>query len=185
MNPLLLIIGVLVAALLGLLLWSTGKNAPARKQIQGKPASLDLTCKHAMNLSQIRQALERDDLDYIATKLDAQKVHNVKKERRQIALKYLADLREDFERLMDTAQIVVSLSPEVEAKEEWKRFRLAAEFRVKYQIARAKFSMGAFGFPRIEELSNIVSGLEIELEKVVSEISHAALATSESGSLKG
>jgi hypothetical protein len=177
---LLIIIGVFVAGLLGLLLWSAGNSAASRKRTHTESATLNLACKHVMNLSQIRQALELGDYAYLTKKCDSRKARTVKKERRRVALKYLAGLREDFEHLMDTAQIVASLSPEVEAKEEWKRFRLALEFRTKYQIARVKFAMGSTAFPGLESLANLVSSFELQLERVVAEISLAAMAPSES-----
>ena len=185
MNLLLIFIGVFGAVVLGLLLWSAGSSAGTRKQVGSSSLSLSLTCKHVTNLSQIRQALDSKDFDYLAVRLDASKLRELEKERRQVVLKYLAGLKGDFERLLETAQIVASLSPEVEAKEEWKRFRLALRFRLNYQIARAKFTLASPTFPGLENLANIVSSLEIELEKVVTDISLAAMTPGESGSTQG
>lgn len=179
MNLILLIVGVLVAVLLGSLLWSAGKGAASRRGMKMDPVSLDLTCRHVLKLPQIRQALDREDLDYVAGKFEARKVRDFRKERRRVALKYLAGLREDFEHLMETAQIVASLSPEVEAKEEWKRFRLAAGFRLKCEIARARFMLGSPAFAGLLNLANTVSGLEMELDRIVGEITRTALKPSE------
>ena len=185
MNLLLIFTGISVAALLGLLLWSAGKGSGSRKQIGLESLPLSLTCKHVTNLSQIRQALDSKDLDYLSTQFDSSKVRGFKKERRRVVLKYLAGLKEDFDRLMDTAQIVASLSPELETKEEWKRFKLAARFRLNYELARAKFMLGSAAFPGLENLANTVSSLEMDLERVVREITMSALTPGESGSAQG
>jgi len=181
-NLLLTFIGILVAGSLGLLLWTAGNSAGSRKQHGISSLPIDLTCKHVTNLSQIRQALDTKDFDYLSGRFESSKMRNFKKERRQVVLKYLAGLKEDFDRLMDTAQIVASLSHEVEAKEEWKRFKLASRFRLNYGMARIKFTTGSLAFPGLENLANIVSSLEIDLERVVTEITLSALTPGESGS---
>src|SRR5262249_50618204 len=147
MNWFLILIGIFVAGSLGLLLWTAGNSARSRKQQGINCLSSDLACKHVTNLSQIRQALDIKDFDYVSERFASSKMRNFKSERRQVVLKYLAGLKEDFDRLMDTAQIVSSLSPEIEAKEEWKRFKLATRFRLNYEIARAKFALGSLAFP--------------------------------------
>lgn len=184
MNLLLATIGVLVAGLLGLLLWSSFKKNAVRKTAKHQIESISLNCKHVPNLSQIRQALDQTDFEYVTVKVNrkaARKVHN---ERRRIALKYLAGLREDFEQLMDAAQVVASLSPEVEAKEEWKRLRLNVEFRVKYQLARAKIAMHAPGSHGLENLAQLISSFAINLERAVEEIGIAAMGPTAAMSTK-
>jgi len=185
MNLLLIFIGLSVAVVLGLLLWFAGSSAGARKQVGSGSLSLSLTCSHVTNLSQIKQALDSRDFDYLAAKLDSSKLRELKKERRKVVLKYLAGLKGDFDQLMETAQIVASLSPEVEVKEEWKRFKLAFTFRLNYQIARAKFTLASPAFHGLENLANIVSSLEMELQKVVSEVTLSAMTPGESGSTQG
>lgn len=182
MSLLLIFVGILVAGSLGLLLWTARNGASSRKQHEISSLPLDLNCKHVTNLSQVRQALDTKDFEYLSGKFESAKMRNFKEERRQVVLKYLAGLKEDFDRLMDTAQIVASLSLEVEAKEEWKRFKLASRFRLNYGMARIKFTTGSVALPRLENLANIVSSLEMDLERVMTEITLSSLTPGESGS---
>jgi len=184
MNLLLVTVGVLVAGLLGLLLWSTFKKTGARRTGKHQMESISLHCKHVPNLSQIRQALDRADFEYLAAKVNEKAARRMHAERRRIALKYLAGLRGDFEQLMDAAQVVASLSPQVEAKEEWKRFRLSVEFKVKYQLVRAKIAMHAPGFRGLENLVQLVSSLAMNLERAVGEIGIAAMGPAAAVSTK-
>src|SRR5215813_11650590 len=147
MNIFLLTTGVLIAGLLGLLVWSVGrKNTASKPQRFSQGENLSFACKHLMNLPQIRQAMEPSDLAYIANRSNKGAAKTVRQERLQVACRYLRSLREDFDQLMEAAQIVASLSPQVEAEQEWKRFRLNLEFRCKYQLVRAKFAMGLPAF---------------------------------------
>ncbi len=176
MNLLLVFLGILVASLLGLLVWAVGSGA-ARKPNASKQGTTELclACKHVINLPQIRQALAQADFEYIQKKSKAETAKRVRKERRRIALRYLEGLREDFEQLMHAAQIVASLSPEVEAKEEWKRFRLSLAFRLKYQLARTKFAIGIPSFSGVQDLAQVVSSFAVALERAVREIGIAAM----------
>lgn len=185
MNLLLIAMGVLVASLLGLLLWSTGRKASERKPAQDEIGNLCLAGKHVVNLPQIRQALEPADFDYLSEKADAKTLRRIRKERRRIAMRYLAGLREDFERLVDAAQAVAALSPEVEAKEEWKRFRLSVEFRIKYQLVWLKFVVGAPAFPGLEGIATMVSSLALDLERAVTRTAMTAMGPGPSTSTQG
>jgi hypothetical protein len=175
MNLLLITMGVLVAGILALLLWSTSKKASERGPVRDEIENLCLAGKHVINLPQIRQALEPADFEYLSGRSDAKMVRKIRKERRRIALKYLEGLREDFERLVDATQAVAALSPEVEAQEEWKRFRLSAEFRVKYRLVWAKFALGAPTFPGLEGIALMVSSLALDLERAVTKAAATAM----------
>ncbi len=175
MNLLLIVMGVLVASVLGLLLWSTGRRVSERGPVRDEIENLCLAGKHVINLPQIRQAIEPADFEYLSERSDAKMVRKIRKERRRIALRYLEGLREDFERLVDTAQAVAALSPEVEAKEEWKRFRLSAEFRIKHRLVWAKFALGAPTFPGLEGIAVMVSSLALDLERAVAKSTVTAM----------
>lgn len=175
MNLLLVTVGILVAGLLGLLLWATFRKAAGKKLIKRDLEGISLTCHHLLNLSQIRQALDEADYAYLLKKLDAKSARNVRKERSRIALKYLHGLRQDFEQLMGGAQVIASLSPEVEAKEEWKRLRLSIEFKIKYQLVRTKFAIRAPAFSGLQNLAQLVSSFAMDLERTITEIGIAGI----------
>ena len=185
MNLLLIAMGVLVASVLGLLLWSTGRKTSERGPVGGEIENLCLAGKHVINLPQIRQALEPADFEYLSERSDGKMVRKIRKERRRIALRYLEGLREDFERLVDAAQAVAALSPEVEAKEEWKRFRLSVEFRIKYRLVWAKFALGAPTFPGLEGIALMVSSLALDLERAVTKAAAMTLGPGTPTSAQG
>src|SRR5579885_2642412 len=126
MNPLLITIGISVAILLMLLVRASSKKKPM------EPAeNINLTCKHLINLSQMRQALETADREYLYERLGKAAAQGPLKERRRIAHRYLEALHDEFVQLMHATQVVASLSPEVEAGHEWNRFKLNLKFELK------------------------------------------------------
>jgi hypothetical protein len=179
MSVLLIItLGTFVATLLGLLVWSAGRKSVTSKSLPSPNENLSLACRHLTNLPQIRQALEPGDLAYIANRSNRGVARAVRQERLRIASLYLESLREDFEQLIEAAQVVASLSPKVEAGQEWKRFRLTLEFRLKYLVVRARLAMGSPAFMALSRLALLVSSLALDIEKAVAKIGEAAVLTS-------
>ena len=174
MSFLLLIISVLIAIALALLIWSVGKSGTAGDGVT-QQGDTYFACKHLANLPLLRQALEPSDFEYIKEHLGKDKAQKVAKERHRIALRYLEALHEDFVNLKKTAQLIASLSPEVEATQEWRRFKLSLKFEMKYRLLKAKYGVGNLRFPAMWNLAILVSTLAIDLERVVNEISAAAM----------
>jgi len=166
---------MLIAIILGLLVWTAGKkNTTARDEIS-QQKGIHLACKHLTNLPQLRQALESSDFAYIEERLGKRSAQKLQRERRSVALRYLEALHEDFVHLMRAAQLIASLSPEVKATQEWKRFKLSLKFEMKYRLLKAKYSLGKLRFPAMWNLAILVSTLAIDLERVVNEMSAAAV----------
>lgn len=175
MNLLLFTIGIFVAVLLSLLLWSVTRKSAAGKSLSVSHDNLSFACKHLTNLPQIRQALEPADLVYIAGRSNRRAAKSVRQERRRVALLYLESLREDFNQLREVGQVVAALSPKVEAGQEWKRFWLTLGFKWKYQLVRARFAVGSPAFTSLGGLALIVSSLALDMEKAVTEIGEATV----------
>ena len=84
MNLLVFTIGIFLAVLLILLVWSLkGKTGVAKSPVASHN-DLSFACKHLTNLPQIRQALEPADLVYIAGRSNGRAAKNVRQERRRI-----------------------------------------------------------------------------------------------------
>ena len=185
MSALLVTLGIFVGLLLGALFWSPVRRPRTRHPAPMQDDCFVLTCQHLANLSQIRQALERADVEYVATRASRKTAKRVQQERRQIVAAYLTGLREDFERLMEATTRVAALSPKVEAGHEFRRLRLALEFRAKYALLRVKFATVAPSFSGLSNLAWMVSSLAIDLERAMNEVTAAAaLAENRSPSAK-
>ncbi|HWZ96548.1 MAG TPA: hypothetical protein VN025_02185 [Candidatus Dormibacteraeota bacterium] len=184
MNIFLFVTGFLIVGLLGLLAWSVGNKRIASNKTRHRERdnNINLVCKHLTNLTQIRQALEPADIQYIHERLCRSTARNMRRERRHIACRFLDGLREDFHHLMETAQFVAAFSPKVEAKEEWKRFLLKMEFECKYRLLRMKFALGSSAFGPMDKLAIMISSLAMDLERAVNEIGAAAMVAANQSS---
>lgn len=177
---------IVTFVLLCLLGWALrGPRATAVPKMD--PGVLEETDRsHITCFPQVQRALAKEDYIFLASKGSTQLARRVRKERREIALAYLAFLREDFQKLLQLARIIAVLSPEVEAGEEFERLRQSMKFSMHYQLIRMKLLLGFNPLLEMGSLSQAVSGLTIRLEAAMKELGErAALASELASSVKG
>jgi len=143
--------------------WVGVKEAPERKKISRAIRQAAGTRANAMltTCPQIRQALAKTDYDFLSKRASRGAQRRVRRDRRGIALNYLAALRGDFQGLLRMARVIAVLSPDVAAAHEFERLRLTAKFAWQYQMIRWKLTVGFAPLPQLDGLSELVSGLSV------------------------
>lgn len=130
-------------------------------------------------MPQIRQALSEADRKYLSAVVSRELQHRVGKERRRIVLAYLAELREDFRRLVRLATVIAVLSPEVAAMRELERLRLRLEFTCRLEWIRLILLAGWTPTVQLGALSGLLSGLSVRLEAAMKELGERAALAAE------
>jgi hypothetical protein len=183
--PLLLLLGfaVLLVFLLALVLRDPRK-------LPQRDVDLDYTedpdRRHVTYFPQVRQAMDREDSAFLASRASQVLSRRVRRERRNIALAYLACLRGDFLKLWRLARVIASMAPQVGAAQELERLRLGLAFSWRYEMIRMKFLLGFAPLPELGSLSEVVSKLSIRLETAMKDLGErAALAAKLASSLDG
>ncbi len=136
-------------------------------------------CRHMTYLPQIRQAFAEADFDFLSKNTSREVLRRVRRERRSVALAYLAALRADFQSLLRMARAIAMLSPELAAIQEFERIRLTAKFAWQYQMIRWKLLAGSAPMPQLHGLSDLVSGLSVRIEAALKELGERAAAAAE------
>jgi hypothetical protein len=129
---------------------------------------------HFSHLPQIKQALVNSDFMYLTDQGYPALAERIRKERRRIALSYLACLRIEFEKLLQLARMVAVMSPNVAVAQEIQGLRLNLEFSYRYYLIYFRLVSGVAPLEAIGSLSNLVSGLTIRLETAMSELGERA-----------
>ena len=124
----LLLLGSFVATLLLLLAWALRDSTRPSKTGTVSSALEETGRAHVEFLPQIRQALAREDDEFLGGQGANLLQQRVRQERRRVALIYLEELREDFARLLRTAKIIASLAPEIGVGQEFERLTLTLKF---------------------------------------------------------
>jgi hypothetical protein len=170
-----------VVLLLLALEWALRKPRDA-KNFQTDPHALEEGQRHVDYLPQIRQALGDADYDFLSKRVSRVSLQRVRRDRRGIALAYLAALRGDFQRLLRMARVIAVLSPEVAAAHEFERLRLTTKFAWQYQMIRWKLMAGFAPLPQLDGLSALVSGLSVRMEAALKELGERAALAAEMAS---
>ncbi len=141
---------------------------------------------HVTFFPQIKQALAIQDSVYLASLGRNALANRVRKERRKIALAYLACLRTDFQRLWRLGRVISSMSPQVGTAQEFKRLQLGLAFSLRYEMILIKLLFGFAPLTDLGALSEVVSRLSIRMETAMQDLGErAALAAKLSSSLDG
>jgi hypothetical protein len=179
LSPTVILFVGFVAILLLALGWALWEPRE-RKKLEADPRSLEEHGQRHMNyLPQIRQAFAKTDYDFLSERAAREVQLRIRRERRGVALAYLAALRGDFQSLLRMARVVAALSPEVVAVHEFERLRLTAMFAWRYQMIRWRLLTGLAPMTQLAGLSDLVSGLSVRMEMAVQELGERAAAAAE------
>src|SRR5260370_24243284 len=126
-------------------------------------------CRHIACLSQMRQVFSNSDYEFLTNNAPLAVLRRVRRERRSVALAYLAALREDFHSLLRTARVIAVLSPELDAVHEFERLRLTAKFAFQYHMIRWKLLAGVAPVPPLNGMSELVTGVSVRIEAAMKE----------------
>lgn len=170
---------VIAVGLLVLFAWSLRrpKKLPGLEKTAGPLEEINQ--HHVTYLPQIRQALAAVDREYLRTKAGNKLARRVEQERKRIALSYLAALQTDFQKLLRLAKAIAVLSPEVIAMQELERIRLTVEFCYRFQMIRMRLILGTAALPQLSGLSNMVSGLTVQIETAMRDLGEKAAIAAE------
>jgi hypothetical protein len=145
----------------------------------GQDALGDCGRRHVTCLPQIRQALAKTDYEFLASKTSSIVLRRVRRERRRVALAYLAALRGDFQSLLRMARVIALLSPEVAAVQEFERLKLTLAFSWHFELIRLQLWVGLAPMPQLDGLSHLVSGLSVRMERAMMELGERAALAAE------
>jgi hypothetical protein len=168
----------IVGLLFALFLWSVRSSKRRSARPAAGMAPEEPLRSHVTYLPQIRQALSEADAEYLAA-VSKELQNDVARERRQIALAYLAALREEYRRLVRLATVIAVLSPEVVAVRELERLRLTIEFTWRFEWIQLTLRAGWAPMAQLGALSDLLSGLSVRLEAAMKELGERAAFAAE------
>lgn len=173
---------IIIALFFVVFLWSQRNSK--RNAVPAPPAhaSLDLPAGHVNYLPQIRRALSSTDYEYASKRIPSQALRRMRRERKQIALGYLAALHEELVGLLRTARMIASLSSKVVPGQELERLLLAMNFLWRYRLIQLSVWAGFAPLPQLSTLSNLLSAYSVRVEEAMREMGERAALVAEMAS---
>ncbi|HEV8074632.1 MAG TPA: hypothetical protein VGP66_02235 [Candidatus Acidoferrum sp.] len=164
--------------LIGLLAWAL------RPPLHAARPGLDVfdalrQSRHCSRLPHILQALQPQDTEYLRETGQMALMRTLRRQRRRIALRYLDQLQEEFEMLLEISRVLALMSPEVIGMEEMERWKLSLTFAAACAFLRWKLRLGLQPFSGFTLLSNMATGIARQLDAATRRIAEAAVRGSE------
>lgn len=171
--------GTIVAVLLILLIFALRGGGQRKGSYGVENTSEEAGRAHVDFLPQMRQALKSEDAEFLARTGIRGLRGRVSRERRRVALSYLAALRLDFEELMHISKVIAVLSPQIGVSQESERLRLRISFLWRYRIIWLSLRAGFAPLPQLSALSNLLSVYSVRLEEAMKEMGERAAQVAE------
>jgi len=166
---------VLFALLLvGLLAWALRPPAgPVRPPLDVFEALSK--SRHCLRISHIVQALHPEDTEYLRDTGQLALMQTLRRQRRRIALRYLDQLQEEFQELIEISRLLAVMSPELIGTEEMERWKLSLAFAANCAFLRWKLRLGLQPFSGFTLLSDLAISITRELDLASTRIAEAAV----------
>jgi hypothetical protein len=97
-------------------------------------------------------------------------LRRIQSERRDVALRYLAQLRADFERVAQLLNRAAKFLPEITLDGESERFWVSAKFRVEYRLVQLQIRLGVVPAGHLRALTAKVRFLAHSADQCLNEI---------------
>ncbi len=174
MSPFSLFFLLIPLLLVVILAWAL---RPARPRLLSPDNVLDALGqqRHYSRLSQIQQALQPEDTAYVRARGHKTLAAQLHRERKQIALKYVRAVEEDYQTLLGASRMLAVLSPEVIAIQEWERLKLSARFSWNCAVLRWRLRTGRAPWRVLGAVSDMASQMSYRLEAATSKVGELAL----------
>ncbi|HUL32908.1 MAG TPA: hypothetical protein VL128_03420 [Candidatus Eisenbacteria bacterium] len=134
---------------------------------------------HCARISFIMRSLSPQDTAYLRKGKNRALRNTLRRQRRVIALHYLAELQEEFETLLEISRGLAVTAPEVVPLEELTRWRLSIQFAINCTILRWQLRFGLGPLHGFTTLSNMSIGMVRHLEAATSSIARDAIEEAE------
>jgi hypothetical protein len=139
--------------------------------------------RHYARLPQILQCLREEDTEFIADRKHGALLAQLRKERRQIALGYLAYLEEEFRMLVECWRVMATLDPKLSAKGEFERFRDNLHFLFACRSLRWRLRLGMQPWETFGTLSDMAGTMTLQLEAAAMRLAEQAFGGPDSALL--
>ena len=171
--PIILLI-LFAILLVGLLAWAlrppSGPTRPPLDVFEALSKS-----RHCLRISHVVQALQPEDTEFLRDTGQLALMQTLRRQRRQIALRYLDQLQEEFLELIEISRLLAVMSPEVIAMEEMERWKLSLAFAANCAFLRWKLRLGLQPLSGFTLLSGMAISIARQLDLASTRIAGAAV----------
>jgi hypothetical protein len=174
MNVPILLLVIAVGLLVLLLGWAA---RPPRRTFRSPGEVLEALTqeRHYARLPQILQALRKEDTEYLRNVGQLRLVSRVRSERTRIALRYLNDLEQEFQVLLEASRMLASMAPELSTMREFDRLKLSVRFVFWCRYLCWKLRLGLQPWNIFAIISDMAGEMTLRLEAATGRLGERAM----------
>jgi hypothetical protein len=132
--------------------------------------------RHYARLPQILQALQEEDTEYLRQRGHAVLVNHVRRERKQIVIRYLDYLEEEFRVLIEASRILAKLAPQLTTLRELDRLKKNLQFAWCCKYLRLRLRLGMQPWDAFNTISDMAGAMTLQLEAAMAQLGEKAMA---------
>lgn len=140
--------------------------------------------RHYARLPQILQSLQKDDTEYIRQRGHDTLLNRLRQERKQIAIRYLDYLEEEFGILLEASRILAKLAPQLSTMRELDRFAKNLRFLLCCRYLRWQLRFGMQPWNAFGVISDMTGAMTLQIEAAITRLGEHA-ATTDQGFTRG
>ncbi len=165
-----ILVPVLVVGVVMLILLFSGSRQRGTGEAPVHESLDNFRATHYQYFPLIRQALSAADETYLRQRVAPAVARAAIRERRAVARKFLAGLREDFTRLDQLARMIAALSPALDRGQEVERLRLTVKFQFLYALVWMLLQTGNIPLHQFEHLSGLIGHFADRMEQAMASV---------------
>jgi hypothetical protein len=175
--PLLLFIAIAVVLIL-LLAWAARPPKRVLLTVDDVLAALSEE-RHYARLPQILQSLRKEDTKFLFDEGHEELAGRLRVERKEIALRYLNYLEDEFQLLLEASRILARIAPEVAPMDELERFKRNVRFVLSCRYLQWRLRLGLQPWNVFGTLSDMEGELTLQLEAATVKLGERAALAAE------
>lgn len=169
---------VLAIALIGVLAWAlrpSWKTLITPEDVLGALSEE----RHYARLPQILQSLRKDDTEYMRERGHEALWNRVRQERKRIAIRYLDDLEQEFQMLLEASRILARLAPQLSTTGEFDRLRKNVRFIFYCRYLRWQLRLGREPWNVFNHVSDMAGAMTLQLETAMTRLGESVASGGE------
>jgi len=132
--------------------------------------------RHYARLPQILQSLQKEDTEHLRERGHGALLRQIRRERTQIAIRYLDYLEEEFQVLIEASRILAKLSPRLSTMREFDRLKKNLQFSWSCKYLRLRLQLGLQPWGVFNNISDMAGSMTLQLEAAMTQLGEGAMS---------
>lgn len=155
--------------LLGALFWLSlrARRTPGSADLLRTISAEALLPQHYKYFPQVCRAISIEDARYLKLRASPHIRRSARRARREVALKFLIGLNDDYRKLNRLARVLTTLAPSANQNREAQRIRMSIQFRFRWWLVWLEIWSGAAPVAELQSMAGSIGALAARMQNAM------------------